>query len=137
MFYPSRFSCFSIKLEITYHLCVCVIHPSRWCVGLIILCALVKTTRCMPAAGQQTDKLVHCHAVSIPSLMHPPIPALKCTPVHTPHAGVGHYESVSQLTQVSLNDEDVSSIHTYADTSFALTGQTYPHLTFFRGSSFA
>ena len=47
---------------------------------------------------------------------------------HT-HAGVGHYESVSQLTQVSLNNEKVSSIHTYADTSFALTGQTYPHLT--------
>ena len=72
MFYPSRFSCFSItswKLLLT---CVCVIHPSRWCVGLIILCALVETTRCMPVAGQQTDKLVHCPAVSIPSLMHPP-----------------------------------------------------------------
>ena len=83
MFYPNRFSCFFIKLEITSHLCVCVIHPSRWCVGLIILCALVKTTRCMPAAGQQTDKLVHCHAVSIPSLMHPPS-LLLSVPPYTP-----------------------------------------------------
>ena len=54
-----------------------------------------------------------------------PTPPLECTPVHT-HAGVGHYESVSQLTRVSLNNEEVSSVHTCADTSFALTGETHP-----------
>lgn len=63
-----------------------------------------------------------------------PTPPLEYTPIHT-HAGVGHYESVSQLTRVSLNDE-VSSVHTCADTSFALTGETHPWSPFFFISSF-
>ena len=113
---------------------VCI-HLSRWSLGSTIICSLVKTAVCTHVAGRRTDKLVYCPAVSrlflcIPLPIVPvPTPPLECTPVHI-HAGVGHYESVLQLTQVSLNNEEVSSVHTCADTSFALTGETHPHLTF-------
>ena len=43
---------------------VCI-HLSRWSVGSTIVCYLVKTAVCTHVAGQQTDKLVYCPAVSI------------------------------------------------------------------------
>ena len=137
MFYPSRFSCFSIKLETTTHLCVCH-SPFQVVCGLNHTLCLGRDNK-VYACGWSTDGqtgTLSCsfYTLSNASPIPAPIPPLKCTPVHIPHAGVGHYESVSQLTQVSLNDEDVSSIHTCADTSFVLTGQTYPHSTFFLGS---
>ena len=117
---------------------VCI-HLSRWSVGSTIVCSLVKTAVCTHVAGQRTDKLVYCPAVSILFLSPHYCPSSHASswvhPVHT-HAGVGHYESVSQLTRVSLNNEEVSSVHTCADTSFALTGETHPWSPFFLISSF-
>lgn len=43
---------------------VCI-HLSRWSVGSTIVCSLVKMAVCTHVAGQRTDKLVYCPAVSI------------------------------------------------------------------------
>ena len=98
----------------------------------------------MPVAGQQTDKQVAYDI--LPQSLYTCIRTLLTTHAHThthtrththththscTHVGIGHYENVSKPTQVSLNtDEEVSSLYTYADTSFALTGENCMLFTF-------
>ena len=58
---------------------------------------------------------------SSPLLSSPPLPTSSpCSP-----AGIGHYESCAQPTEVRgvISRCKVSSIHTCADSSFALTGK--------------